>query len=345
MKKQQWKHLHNRVDSGIDARIQEKLSRQTNILEMKRQSVLKSMETKAIKAEDQRSALLSSNKKNQMIQFLKEQEAKAHSSRHEKAENYKKHELLQKLTIKDLTLREKAMEKQKQTVQREKQSKDFATERSRLGEAYFRAKMHVARETFRSSHVNSGRQSAFYTTTNTFLTENNTQPQVSQGQKPIIKSRSRNNTHGTKLNSSLAESDLPWIAGRQKGLPYFLNVTNGHFGYMKAGRRYSPNKVRQSFDASSSKEELSSISHPKNYRHSALPSNRASVNHENSALEMSMTKDIKNIEQLYLNSNASNKIPELEKQPSAADLIIIIKSCNLKKLKMLYLQEEMNQTL
>ena len=47
LKKEKWKHQHNRVDSGIDARIQEKLSRQADILEIKRRNVLKSMETKA----------------------------------------------------------------------------------------------------------------------------------------------------------------------------------------------------------------------------------------------------------------------------------------------------------
>ena len=222
--------------------------------------------------------MASSHKKNQIFQYLKEQEAKAHSLRNEKAEKYKNEELLQKLTIKDLTLREKSLEKQKQGVQREKQSKDFATEKHRLGEAYYKAKMHVARETFRSSQINSGRQSAFYTTcTNTFLTEHNHKEPSGGDQKPIIKSRSRNNVKGRRLNSSLVESDLPWVSGREKGLPYFLNISNGHFGFMKPGRKYSPNKLRQSFDLSSSKEELSSINQ-KHYRHSAITSHRGSIN-------------------------------------------------------------------
>ncbi len=47
LKKEKWKHQHNRVESGIDARIQEKLSRQADILEIRRQNVLKGMEIKA----------------------------------------------------------------------------------------------------------------------------------------------------------------------------------------------------------------------------------------------------------------------------------------------------------
>lgn len=214
---------------------------------------------------------MSSNKKNQMIQFLKEQEAKAHTVRKEKADKYHNEELLQKLTLKNLTLQEKAIEKERQMVQREKFSKDVASEKHKLGEIFQRAKMHAARETFRSSQMNSARHSAFHTTcTETFLTEFQEVKKVVAAEKPIIKSRSRNSVHSKRLNSSLIE----WPSTKKKGLPYFLNVSNGNFGFVKSGRKYSQNKTRQSLDMSSSKEDLSSMSHPKNYRHSALPSNR-----------------------------------------------------------------------
>ena len=50
-----------------------------------------------------------------------------------------------------------------------------------------------------------------------------------------------------------------------------LNVTNGNFGFIKPGRKDAPNKSRKSFEMSPSKEDLSSMSHPKNYRHGSVP--------------------------------------------------------------------------
>lgn len=208
-----------------------------------------------------------------MIQFLKEQEAKAHTARKEKADKYHNEELLHKLTLKNLSLQEKATEKERQMVKRERFSKDVASEKYKLGEMFQKAKMHAARETFRSSQMNSARHSAFHTTcTETFLTEFNEVKKVvaTAAEKPIIKSRSRNSVQGKRLNSSLIE----WPKTKEKGLPYFLNVTNGNFGFAKPGK----NKVRQSFDMSSSKDDLSSMSHPKNFRHGSVNAVRTNEN-------------------------------------------------------------------